>query len=206
MRPILAPVVLSAVLLPLVAACTTYRETTPAHTATEELLTSHAAEMAADRLAARLPPSSAVYVDATHFKGDGSDYALATIEAALLRHGMVLTPDQKASKLTVVLRMGALSIDQHDTILGIPGGYLPIPGTLTAFPIPELSLYSSNVRVGKAEFAAAVYNTATLAPVAFVGPVGGARKLVQKRYLTVFSRGGRLEEAGRVDGKKTPAP
>jgi hypothetical protein len=183
----------SAAIMLVVAGCVTYRETAPPQSATQQLLESHAAEIAADRLAAGLPPAFPVFVDATHFKGDGSDYALAAIEAALLRRGMILTPNQKGSKITLALRMGALSVDQKDTVLGLPAGTLPIPGTVAAFPIPEISLYSTNQRVGKAEFSAVAYDTATGAPIAFSGPAGGERRLVQHRYLTFFGSGRRLE-------------
>lgn len=186
-------------LLPL-AGCATYRETQPAQTATQQLLISHAAEMAAARLAAALPLRTAVFVDAAHFKGEGSDYALGAIEAALLRRGMTLAPDRKSSRVTLALRMGALSIDQKDTILGLPETTLPIPGTITAFTIPEISVYSAKDQIGKAEFAAFAYDTATGAPIAFAGPVGAQRKLVSHHYLTVFGTGSQLERpagAGR---------
>lgn len=176
--------------------CTTLHETQPAQSATQQLLTSHAAEIAAAKLAEALPPDSSVFVDATHFKGDGSDYALEAIQAALLKRGLILVPDKKTSHITVALRMGALSIDQSDTIWGLPAGELPIPGTLTAFPIPEISVYSVNKRLGKAEFSAYAYVTKTGQPVAFAGPVGGEEKLIFKKYLTVFHRGHRLEKAG----------
>jgi hypothetical protein len=184
------------------AGCTTLRETQPTHTATEQLLMSHAAEIAASHLADALPPDGSVWIDASHFKGDGSDYALSAIQAAFMKRGLVLAPDQKSSHLTVALRMGALSIDQSDTILGIPAGYLPIPGTLSAFPIPEISVYSSNRRIGVAEFSAFAYVTATHQPVAFAGPVAGERKLILKKYLTVFSSGSRVEEPGPPKPKR----
>jgi hypothetical protein len=189
-------------LLVALTGCTTLRETQPTHTATEQLLLSHAAEIAAGHLADALPPDGSVWIDASHFKGDGSDYALSAIQAAFMRRGLVLAADQKSSHLTVALRMGALSIDQSDTILGIPAGYLPIPGTLSAFPIPEISIYSSNRRIGVAEFSAYAYVTATHQPVAFAGPAPGERKLILKKYLTVFSSGSRVEEPGPTKPKR----
>ena len=180
----------------ILSGCTTLRETQPAHTATEQLLMSHAAEIAAGHLADALPPDGAVWIDESHFEGYGSEYALSAIEAAFMKRGLILAPSQDRSHVTVALRMGALSIDQSDTVFGIPAGYLPIPGTLSAFPIPEISIYSSNRRVGVAEFSAYAYVTATRQPVAFAGPAPGERKLILKKYLTVFSSGGRVEEPG----------
>jgi hypothetical protein len=191
----------AALALPLISGCTTYRETQPAQAATQQLLTSHAAEIAADKLATALPAHGAVFVDASHFKGEGSDYALSAIDAAFLRHGLVLTPDKKGSKVTVELRMGALSIDQKDTVFGLPAGSLPIPGTITAFPIPEISFYSSYRRTGKAEFAAFAYETASGKLIAVAEPQGGERQLVEKRYLTLIHTGQHYEEPGVVQNK-----
>jgi hypothetical protein len=190
-----------ALLLPLISACTTYRETQPGHTATEELLTSHAAEIAAEKLAAALPAQSAVFLDLSHFKGDGSDYAISAINAAFLRRGLILVADKKTSKVTIELRMGALSIDQQDTVFGLPATTLPIPGTVTAFPIPEISFYSAAHRTGVAEFSAFAYDSGTGAPITFAGPVAGQRKLVQRHILTVFAFGSRVEPPGPPPAK-----
>ena len=180
--------------------CTTLRETQPTHTATEELLMSHAAEIAAGKLALGLPHGSQVFVDASRVKGDGSNYAVSAVRAAFLRQGLELVADKAKSAITVELRMGALSVDQRDVVFGLPEGFIPIPGTVSAFPIPEISVYSENLRRGVAEFAAFAYDTRTRAPLAFVGPVGGERNLVQKRYFTLFKRGARLEAPGVIDG------
>lgn len=193
-RPLLAA--LGVGLAAALQGCTTLRETQPTHTATEELLMSHAAEIAAGHLAEALPPDGAVWIDDSRFKGDGSDYALSAIQAAFMKRGLVLVPDQRSSHITVALRLGALSIDQSDTVFGFPGGDLPIPGTITALPLPEISLYSSNRRVGVAEFSAYAYVTATRQPVAFAGPAPGERKLILKKYLTVFGSGSRVERPG----------
>jgi len=182
-----------ALIAPLVSGCVTYRETQPAHAATELLLTSHAAEIAADKLATALPTRATVFLDVSHFNGDSADYAIGAIDAAFMRHGMTLTSDKKSAKVTVELRLGALSIDQKDVVFGLPAETLPIPGTITAFPIPEISFYSSNRRIGVAEFSAFAYDSASGAPIAFAGPVSGERRLVQKRYLTFITRGKRLE-------------
>lgn len=188
--------------LPLLWGCTTYRETQPAATATQQLLEAHAAEIAADKLAAALPAHDPVFIDASHFKGDNSDYALSAIRAACMKHGMTLAADAKSSKVTVEVRLGALSIDQKDAVLGIPSMTLPVPGTLTALPIPELAIYAEAHRTGKAEFSAFAYETANGAPIAAVGPFGGKRDLRDRTVLLFFHSGQKLEPAGVVDKKK----
>jgi hypothetical protein len=149
--------------------------------------------------AGRPPSAAAVWtgkIDVSHFKGDGSDYAISAINAAFLKRGLILVADRKTSKVTVELRMGALSIDQQDTVFGLPATTLPIPGTVTAFPIPEISFYSAARRTGVAEFSAFAYDSTSGAPIAFAGPVGGERKLVQRHILTVFGFGQRVEPPG----------
>ena len=95
-----------AALCVLTTGCTVVRETQPVHTATEELLVSHAAEIAADKLAGALPSGRRAYVDDLHLKGDGSDYAVSAIRAAVLRHGLLLAPDKASSDIVVEVRMG----------------------------------------------------------------------------------------------------
>ncbi len=203
LRPPISTLFAAALAGVALAGCTTLRETQPAHTATEELLVSHAAEIAAGRLAGTLPARGTAYVDATNFKGENTAYALAAVRAALIARGLTLVGKPEVSRITVEVRAGALSIDQRDVVFGLPAGYLPIPGTLSAFPIPEISLYSENLRRGVAEFAAVAYDTRTRAPLAAVGPTGGERDLRQRRFLTLFTFGSRLERAGEIDGGAT---
>jgi hypothetical protein len=182
----------------LLTGCTVVRESQPAHTATEELLVSHATEIAAEKLAAALPAGRRAYVDDLHLKGEGADYAVSAIRAACLRHGLLLAPDKASSDIVVEARMGAASIDSKDTVLGIPAVAVAIPGTLTAIPIPELSAYSKIRRKGTVELAAFAYDVHTGQPLAFVGPTGGERLIEETKILTIFGTGGREEQPGEV--------
>ena len=187
--------------LPRLWGCTTYRETEPAATATQQLLEAHAAEIAADKLAAALPVNQPVFIDASRFKGDNSDYALSAIRSACMKHGMILAADAKSAKVTVEVRLGALSIDQKDAVLGIPSMTLPVPGTLTAVPIPELAIYAEAHRTGKTEFSAFAYETANGTPIAAVGPFGGVRDLKDRTVLLFFHTGHKLEKPGVINQK-----
>jgi hypothetical protein len=178
--------------------CTVVRETQPIHTATEELLVSHATEIAADKLAAALPSGRRAYVDDQHLRGEDADYAVSAIRAACLKHGLLLAPDKASSDIVVEVRMGAASIDSKDTVLGIPAVAVAVPGTLTALPIPELSAYSKARRKGTVELAAFAYDAHTGRPVAFVGPTGGERLLEETKILTIFGSGSRVEQPGAV--------
>jgi hypothetical protein len=195
-RPLAAPCLLTLGLL--LTGCTVVRETQPLHTATEELLVSHATEIAADKLAAALPSGRRAYVDDLHLKGEGADYAVSAIRAACLRHGLLLAPDRASSDIVVEVRMGAASIDSRDTVLGIPAVAVAIPGTLTAVPVPELSAYSKAMRKGTVELAAFAYDARTGQPVAFIGPTGGERLIQETKILTIFGSGSRVERPGAV--------
>jgi hypothetical protein len=195
-RPLAGPCLLMAGLL--MTGCTVVRETQPVHTATEELLVSHAAEIAADKLAGALPSGRRAYVDDLHLKGAEADYAVSAIRAAVLRHGLLLASDKASSDIVVEVRMGAASIDSKDTVLGIPAVAVAIPGTLTALPIPELSAYSKARRKGTVELAAFAYDAHTGRPVAFVGPTGGERHLQETKILSISGSGSREEPPGMV--------
>lgn len=186
-----------AALCLLLTGCTSVRETQPPHTATEQLLVSHATEIAADGLAAVLPIGRKAFVDNTYMKGDGADYAISAIRAACLRHGLLLAPDKATSDLVVEVRMGADSVDSRDTVLGIPSVNLVIPGTLTAVPVPELSVYSHHQRKGATELSAFAYDTRTGRALAFIGPVAGQQDLEESKIISIFGSGSLEEPPGK---------
>jgi hypothetical protein len=136
-----------------VGACTTVRETNPPRTATEELLISTAADRAADRLSPAIPSGTKVFVDAAYLDGTDAKYATATIRDRLLKLGARLVVDRKSADMVVELRAGALSIDEHSFLVGVPSFPVPIPlaGTVQ---FPEIALYKHVERKGIAKFAA----------------------------------------------------
>ena len=139
------------------AACSTVRATNPPRTATEELLISTAADRAADRLAPAIALGTKVFVDATLFDGTDVKYATAAVRDRLLKLGAYLVPDRKHADMVVELRAGALGIDEHSFLVGIPSFGVPVPlaGTLQ---IPEFALYKRAVRKGIAKFAVTGYD------------------------------------------------
>ncbi len=191
----------AALCLLLLSGCTVVRETTPSRTATEQLLVSHAVEIAADRLAAVLPTGQRAFVDTTYVRGDSADYAVSAIRAACLRHGLLLAPDKASSDLVVEVRMGAASFDAVDTVLGLPAMSVYVPGAFTTVPIPELSFFSRHQRRGAAELSAFAYDAKSGRALAFVGPASGQRDLDQVKVLSIFGAGGLQEEPG---GKPKP--
>jgi hypothetical protein len=139
------------------AACNTVVDTNPPRSAGEELLTSKAAEQAADNLNFQIQAGTRVYVDAGNLDGIDNKYAISTIRDRLARRGAHLIDKKTDAQIVVEIRSGALSIDQHQLLVGIPSFTIPIPvaGVLS---FPEIALYKKMVRAGIAKFAATEYD------------------------------------------------
>jgi hypothetical protein len=137
--------------------CATDRETDPPRTATEQLLISTAADRAAESLTLDLGPQRKAFLDATNFEGLDGKYAIAAIRSSLLKKGTRFVGDKKDADTIIEIRAGALSIDKHELLVGIPTLDLPIPlaGQLGT---PEIALYKSEDQLGIAKFAATAYD------------------------------------------------
>jgi hypothetical protein len=171
------------------SACATPTETHPFRTATEQLLVTQAAEAAAKRLVVPMKPGERVFLDTVNFSGEGSAYAASAIRESLVRQGAVLANDRNNSDLVVEVRLGALSIDQMNRLLGMPSLTLPISTSLTTATIPELSLYSRRDRTGVAEFAAFAYETRTGRLVGTPVHFAGETRLRSHKLMMVLSWG-----------------
>jgi hypothetical protein len=142
----------------LLAGCTTTRNTSPAQSAKAELSIATAADRAAEALAAQVPPHLAGWIDSSGLsvRDDRNDaYALATIEDALLRHGVRLVATRAEADAVILPRAGMLSTYEKGVLFGIPSLPVPLaPGLVT----PSFSLWSQNLAKGSAKFAASVYD------------------------------------------------
>ena len=181
-RPLLGVVLLSTLVL---CGCSTDRESDPQRTATEELLISAAADRAAEQLALDLGPSRKAFLDTTNFEGLDSKYAIAAIRASLLKQGTRFVGDRKDADTIVEIRAGALSIDKHDLLVGVPSFNLPIPlaGPLAT---PEIALYKSEEQHGVAKFAATAYDAKDGHFIAESTPPLG-RSTLQKHVVLLVS-------------------
>lgn len=149
--------ILFAVTALLLAACSTQKESSPPRTATEQLLLSTAADRAVKRMALEIPPGKKVFVETNYFEGVDSKYAVAAIRDRLLKQGVALTDERKEADAVIELRAGALSIDESETLVGIPSMDVPIP-LAGAFTLPEIALFKRGERKGVARFAATSYD------------------------------------------------
>jgi hypothetical protein len=137
--------------------CTTVRESTPARTATEQLLLSTATEHAlADQ---RFPwlEGKKTFVEDKYFESYDKGNAVGAIRERLAASGALLVKTQEQADLVVEIRSPVLSMDNSDTLLGVPALSLPI--LLTGIPLqtPEVALYKSKKSNALAKFALFVY-------------------------------------------------
>jgi len=176
---------LAALMAMLLSGCTTGRQTDPPRTATEQLLISTAADRAAASIALDLGPERKCFLDATNFEGLDGKYAIAAIRSSLLKKGTRFVGDKKDADTIVEIRSGALSIDKHDTLVGIPSVDIPIP-LAGNFGTPEIALYKSEEQEGVAKFAATAYDAKD---GRFLGestpPLG--RSKIQRQVLLIVS-------------------
>jgi hypothetical protein len=141
-----------------VSGCTTVRATSPARTTQEMLLITTAADRAAEALAAQVPPNLTAWIDTSGFSAQDAQYGLATIQDALLRHGVKLVADRAKADAVILPRAGTLSTDERNTLVGVPA--LPNP-FMPGVGIPALALYSQSDIKGTAKFAATIYDNKT---------------------------------------------
>jgi hypothetical protein len=144
------------ILLFAVTGCTSSRETIPQRSATEQLLISTAADHAVEEIDLNIPRGAKVFVDATNFEGTDSKYAIGALRDRILRLGGHLVSERVLADTIVEIRSGALSVDQSQTLVGIPQFDVPIP---LAGPLgfPEIALFKKSERRGVAKFAATSY-------------------------------------------------
>jgi hypothetical protein len=162
--------------------CTTLRKTETPRTASQQLLISTAAERSAEQLALNLPADTKVFVDSQYFEGMDSKYAVGAIRDRLLKHGARLVDEKKDADVVLEIRSGALSVDDRNTLVGIPSFSIPVP---LAGPLqfPEIALFKSEEEQGVSKVAMTGYETKTGALKVSSGPVYG---LSHRRRLTVL--------------------
>ena len=176
-----------AAIAALLTGCTTTRNTSPLHSAKEEVLIATAADRAAEALAAQVPPNLAGWIDTSGMfvRDDRNDaYALAAIEDALLRHGVRLVATRTEADAVILPRAGMLSTYEKGVLFGIPSLPVPLaPGLVS----PSLSLYSQNLAKGNAKFAASVYDAKSGKLIVSTDPAYGFSKQDDGVVLFLFN-------------------
>lgn len=150
------PLIAVAACVLTLAACTSARKTMPKESATEQLLVSRAVDEAVEQLNLPIPAGTPVHLATGGVMGTHAEYAAAALRERILELGANLAGKPADAEMIVEVRAGALSIDEHKTLIGMPSFDVPIPltGKVTT---PELALYRRTERRGIAKFAATAY-------------------------------------------------
>jgi hypothetical protein len=148
--------------LALLAACVDARQTSPARTATEQLLVSKAGDRAAEAITLKIPAGAKVFVDPTSFVGvDAKDfdgkYLYSAIRERVLHNGAALMGEKEKADIVIEARAGALSIDEDKFLIGIPAVELPIP-LVGAVKTPEVALFKRAEQQGVAKVGVMAYD------------------------------------------------
>ncbi|MBE0530849.1 MAG: hypothetical protein IH626_08475 [Rhodospirillales bacterium] len=170
----------------LVGACSTARDTLPARAATEQLLLSAAVDRAARQITLNIPRDKKVYVDSLYVEGYDSKYAAGAIRDSLLKQGIRLANTRADADAIVEARIGALSIDERQRLVGIPSTPLPIPlaGELTT---PEIAFFKKHQWKGIAKLAVTAYDAKSGILIDSSGPQFGASDKTDWVFLLFIS-------------------
>ena len=164
--------------------CRTVRESTPARTATEQLLLSTAANNAVADQRFTWLEGKKTFVEDKYFESYDKGFVVGTIRERLAAGGALLVRSQEEAEVIVEIRSAALSMDNSDTLFGIPSMSLPI--VLTGMPVqtPELALYKSKHSNALAKLALFAYERASGQYLRSVNPMLGRADL--HLYKIVF--------------------
>ena len=101
-------------------------------------------------------------------------------------HQSALVAERGQAEAVVEVRAGALSIDESETLFGIPSYEVPIPLASGLLKLPEVALYKRKVRKGVAKIAATSYGTADGRLIDSAEQIGYSHKK-EYRVLLFFS-------------------
>jgi hypothetical protein len=182
-------VLATILLLFVLGGCAVERVSTPARTATEELMISAAADRAAEKLAEQIPPDVKVLLGTSSVAVVDEAYAAAAIRDRLLRRGVVLVDEKSSADIVVEVRTGALSTDERSLFLGTPAIQLPaVPGVATTgIPLPSLNLVKRTETKATAKLTAIGYEAKTGKLVVATDPLYGHSEKVDWVLLFLLS-------------------
>lgn len=182
-------------------ACTIVHSTPPARTASEQLLVSTAADRAAEKIAEAIPPNEVVYLDASSLEGADGRYAADAVQDRLFRRNIRLVTSPDDADVILVLRSGALSTDEDQTLVGLPQFAVPFFPVGNLLTVPELDLFKESRARGVAQFAATGFDRRSHRLVVSVDPQWGFSHKTQWVILLLFtwSRNDLMPDEARAD-------
>jgi hypothetical protein len=153
--------------------------TTKHHTATEQLLMSDAVDATISKLdfsplAHRKVFLDTAFINKPSFAGQSliidSNYILSALRQQMVSVGVLLVDNREDADLIAEPRIGALGIDGHDVIYGVPASNAlsnasaVVPGTPLLPPLPEISVARREAKLGAAKVAVFAYHRETRQP------------------------------------------
>lgn len=167
----------------LFAGCSTEEQTTPARSATEQLLLSSAADRALAQANLNMFAGRTIYFDFTYFAGYDPQYVEGAIRDAFSRAGARIVSNNRSADIIVEARAGAYSINTNTALLGIPSIPLPIPGTAETPVTPAVALYLRQSQTSYAKIALLAYSNKTGAHIYSSGSLDGSTHTTYRSLL-----------------------
>ena len=211
-----APGAVCAALLSLViAGC----GTTKSQTATEQLLVSDAVDRSISVIDFRALAGRKVFFDTQYIetvKGAGfvnSDYIISSLRQQMFAANLLLQEKAEEADYVVEARVGALGMDSHDVVYGVPASN-GISSAATLVPnapnlpaIPEIALAKRNEQLGAAKVGVFAYDRRTREAV---WQSGISRANSTARDVWVFGAGpfqrGTIYDGTQFAGSDLPLP
>lgn len=142
------------------AGCTSTRETIPSRSGIEQLLVSSAVDRLVEKIDIAVPRGTKLLVEAKTPGGFDADYAISALRDKFARRGAALVNDAGKADWIAEVRLGALSVDKSDSLLGIPEYEVPLPLT-DGLTFPELALWKRELRQGVVKVGITTYDART---------------------------------------------
>jgi hypothetical protein len=150
-----------AVCLLAIAGCSSFRETLPARSATEQVLLSTAVDRAVDGMDKNWMKGKSIYVDDSNLDAYDSEYVVQRVRHAILVNRGELAPKLASAEVVLELASGSLSMDTGGFLIGVPSLEVPVPFGGSALTLPELYLFKHKSYVGKAKLLLNAVSTST---------------------------------------------
>jgi hypothetical protein len=143
---------------------------TTKRTATEQLLTSDAVDMAVSQIDFRPLGGQDVYLDTQYLKNikgigfTNAEYIISSLRQQMVGAGCLLQDDKDSATYIVEARIGALGTDDHDIVYGLPASNAistaasAVSGMPSIPTIPEISFARKNDQSAAAKIAVFAYH------------------------------------------------
>ncbi|MEZ6148949.1 MAG: DUF6655 family protein [Pirellulaceae bacterium] len=149
---------------------------TKSYTATEQLLMSDAVDATVAKVDFSPLAGKLVYLDSTYIKTQkgplliDSDYVISSIRQQMVGAGVQIVENRDDAELIAEARLGALGLDGHNVIYGIPAsnGFSAATSTIAGAPvipaIPEIAFARHEAKSGAAKVAVFAYDRESRQP------------------------------------------